>query len=118
MRQMATPINWRSHGPRTGDLQPPCCPRIHCGPVKEEVLRQLIDVTVQALARSNQQPWLFSVVRDKALLARISTEAKAHMLKTSMAAASHHFQSSRAIRRLKGSCLSDPLLNGTLFASG
>src|SRR3954468_7412184 len=42
----------------------------------------------------NQQPWLFTVIRDKALLTRISQEAKAHMLRTSAAAlASHHFQS-------------------------
>jgi len=61
-------------------------------PVKEEVVRQLIDAAIQAPSAVNQQPWLFSVVRDKALLAHISTEAKAHMLKTSMAAASHHFQ--------------------------
>ncbi|THD70465.1 MAG: nitroreductase [Bradyrhizobium sp.] len=61
-------------------------------PVKEEVLRQLIDAAIQAPSAVNQQPWLFTVVRDKALLARFSTEAKAYMLKTSMAAASHHFQ--------------------------
>ncbi|MGB9116027.1 nitroreductase [Bradyrhizobium sp.] len=62
-------------------------------PVDEKVLRQLIDAAIQAPSAVNQQAWLFSVVRDKALLARISTEAKAHMLKTSIAAASHHFQS-------------------------
>jgi len=62
--------------------------------VDEEVLRQLIDAAVQAPSAVNQQPWLFTVVRDKALLARISREAKAHMLRTSAAAlASHHFQS-------------------------
>ncbi len=63
-------------------------------PVNEEVLRQLIDAAIQAPSAVNQQPWLFTVVRDKELLARISREAKAHMLKTSAAAlASHHFQS-------------------------
>jgi nitroreductase len=62
-------------------------------PVKEEILRQLIDAAIQAPSAVNRQPWLFSVVQDRALLARISTEAKAHMLKTSTAAASHHFQS-------------------------
>ena len=61
-------------------------------PMKDEVLRQLIDAAIQAPSAVNHQPWLFSVVRDRSLLARISTEAKAHMLKTSMAAASHHFQ--------------------------
>jgi nitroreductase len=62
--------------------------------VTEEVLRQLIDAAIQAPSAVNQQPWLFTVVRDKALLDRISREAKAHMLKTSAAAlASHHFQS-------------------------
>jgi nitroreductase len=63
-------------------------------PVDEDVLRQLIDAAIQAPSAVNHQPWLFTVVRDKALLARISREAKAHMLKTSVAAlASHHFQS-------------------------
>jgi nitroreductase len=62
--------------------------------VDEEVLRQLVDAATQAPSAVNQQPWLFTVVQDKALLARISREAKAHMLTTSMAAlASHHFQS-------------------------
>ncbi len=62
-------------------------------PVDEAVLRQLVDAAIQAPSAVNQQPWLFSVVQDRNLLARISTEAKAHMLRTSMAAASHHFQS-------------------------
>ena len=61
-------------------------------PVDENVLRQLFDAAIQAPSAVNQQPWLFSVVRDKALLARISTEAKAHMLRTPIAAASQHFQ--------------------------
>ena len=52
-------------------------------PVKEEVLRQLINAAIQAPSAVNQQPWLFSVLRDKALVARISTEAKTHMLRTS-----------------------------------
>lgn len=61
-------------------------------PVDEAVLQQLIEAAIQAPSAANQQPWLFSVVQDRSLLAHISTEAKAHMLKTSMAAASHHFQ--------------------------
>lgn len=61
-------------------------------PVDEELLRQLIDAAIQAPSAVNQQPWLFTVVRNKELLARISSEAKSHMLKTSPAAlASHHF---------------------------
>ena len=63
-------------------------------PVHEQVLRQLIDAAIQAPSAVNQQPWLFTIVQDKPLLARISREAKAHMLRTSAAAlASHHFQS-------------------------
>lgn len=62
-------------------------------PVDKAVLRQLIDAAIQAPSAVNQQPWLFSVVQDKSLLAHISTEAKAYMRKTSVAAASHHFQS-------------------------
>src|ERR1022692_3693017 len=61
-------------------------------PVDDETLRQLIDAAVQAPSAVNQQPWSFCVIRDKALLARISSEAKAHMLRTSPAALSHHFQ--------------------------
>ena len=34
-------------------------------PVKDEVLRQLIDAAIQAPSAVNHQPWLFSVVRDK-----------------------------------------------------
>lgn len=62
-------------------------------PVEEGLLRQLIDAAIQAPSAVNQQPWLFTVVRNKELLAHISNEAKAHLLKTSPAAlASHHFQ--------------------------
>jgi nitroreductase len=62
-------------------------------PVNEKLLRQLIDAAIQAPSAVNQQPWSFSVVRDKELLARISSEAKAHMLKTSpVGLASPHFQ--------------------------
>ena len=61
-------------------------------PVEEAALRGLIDAAVQAPSAVDQQPWLFTVVRDRKLLARISNEAKAHMLRTSQAAlASHHF---------------------------
>jgi nitroreductase len=60
-------------------------------PVEEAALRGLIDAEVQAPSAVNQQPWLFTVVRDREVLARISNEAKAHMLRTSQAAlASHH----------------------------
>ena len=61
-------------------------------PVDEKTLRELIDAAIQAPSAVNQQPWSFCVVRDQALLALISNEAKAHMLRTSPAAASHHFQ--------------------------
>lgn len=60
--------------------------------VDDVTLRQLIDAAIQAPSAVNRQPWSFCIVRDKALLARISNEAKAHMLKTSPVAASHHFQ--------------------------
>jgi nitroreductase len=62
-------------------------------PVDEKVIRQLIDAAIQAPSAVNQQPWLFTVVRDRTLLTSISGEAKAHMLRTSPAAlALHHFQ--------------------------
>jgi nitroreductase len=61
--------------------------------VDATVLRRLIDTAVQAPSAVNEQPWYFCIVRDKALLVRISNAAKAHMLRTSPAALlSHHFQ--------------------------
>jgi nitroreductase len=61
-------------------------------PVDSKTLRQLIDAAVQAPSAVNQQPWSFFVVQQQALLARISSEAKAHMLRTSPAGlVSHHF---------------------------
>jgi nitroreductase len=60
-------------------------------PVDEKTLRELIDAAIQAPSAVNQQPWSFCVVRDQALLARISSEAKAHMLRTSPAALLPHF---------------------------
>jgi nitroreductase len=62
-------------------------------PVQQPLLRQLIDAAVQAPSAVNQQPWRFTVVRDRQLLKRISDESKAYMLRTSpVALASHHFQ--------------------------
>jgi nitroreductase len=51
-------------------------------PVSDDTVRALIDAAIQAPSAVNEQPWHFSVVRDKALLARISREAKAHVLRT------------------------------------
>src|ERR1019366_861562 len=62
-------------------------------PVEEAQLRAMIDAAVQAPSAMNQQPWSFCVVRDQALLMRISNEAKTHMLRTSPAGlVSHHFE--------------------------
>lgn len=61
--------------------------------VGEAQLRALIDAAVQAPSAMNQQPWSFCVVRDQALLTRISNEAKALMLRSSPAGlVSHHFE--------------------------
>ena len=61
-------------------------------PVDEKTLRDLIDAAVQAPSAVNQQPWSFCVVRNKAVLAKISGEAKAHMVRSSpVGLVSHHF---------------------------
>ncbi|EKS29741.1 nitroreductase [Afipia felis] len=61
-------------------------------PVSEIILSELVDAAIQAPSAVNQQPWLFTIVSNKELLARISTEAKSHMLRASPTAlASHHF---------------------------
>ena len=51
-------------------------------PVSREVLTQLIDAAIQAPSAVNEQPWSFTVVRDRNVLARISREAKAHLLRS------------------------------------
>lgn len=61
-------------------------------PVSESVLRELIDAAIQAPSATNEQPWLFSVVRDKAALTRISRDGKAATIAMLMAKdpASHY----------------------------
>ncbi len=62
-------------------------------PVNEEMLRRPIDAAIQAPSAVNEQPWSFSVVRNKSLLARISNEAKAHLLRTPpVGVPTHHIQ--------------------------
>ncbi|UZE08979.1 nitroreductase family protein [Pseudomonas corrugata] len=62
-------------------------------PVDEKLIYRLIEAAVQAPSAMNQQPWTFTVIRDQALLERVSREAKAWMLAT-MPAGNHssHFQ--------------------------
>ena len=62
-------------------------------PVDEATIRKLVGAAVQAPSAVNTQAWSFVVVRDSALLDRISAQAKAHMLSTTPAGLlSHHFQ--------------------------
>ncbi|HIU63613.1 MAG TPA: nitroreductase family protein [Candidatus Avacidaminococcus intestinavium] len=48
--------------------------------VSTELLKQLIDAAIQAPSAMNKQPWAFGVIQDKALLQRLSDEAKEHLL--------------------------------------
>jgi nitroreductase len=50
--------------------------------VDPQTISSLIDAAVHAPNAVNQQPWTFTVVRDQAVLARISDDAKRHMLST------------------------------------
>jgi nitroreductase len=61
-------------------------------PVDSDVIRALIDAAVHAPNAVNQQPWTFTVVRDQAVLARISDGAKRHMLATMPAKHSDYFR--------------------------
>ncbi len=45
--------------------------------VDEPTIRRLIDAAIQAPSAVNQQPWVFTVVRDQPLLDRISEKSKA-----------------------------------------
>jgi nitroreductase len=61
-------------------------------PVSDAALRALIDAAIQAPSAINQQPWCFVVVREQALLAQISDQAKSHLLKASLGAPAHPFR--------------------------
>lgn len=50
-------------------------------PVERATVLRLIDAAVQAPSAVNEQPWSFTVVQDRALLAQISNESKAHILR-------------------------------------
>jgi len=61
--------------------------------IEEPTIRRLIAAALQAPNAVNDQPWTFTVVRDRSLLDRISREAKAHMLATMHAAHADRFRS-------------------------
>jgi nitroreductase len=62
-------------------------------PVDQTTILALIDAAIQAPSAVNHQEWSFCVVRDRALLAKISREAKAHMLRTTpVGLMSQHFE--------------------------
>ena len=62
-------------------------------PVEQSTLRWLVEEAIQAPSAVNEQPWSFCIVRDKAVLAEISNQAKAHLLTTPPTGLpSHHFQ--------------------------
>jgi len=50
-------------------------------PVAKRTLDDLVDAAIQAPSAINAQPWHFTIIRDLALLDRISTKAKAHLRK-------------------------------------
>lgn len=61
-------------------------------PVSDALLRDLIEAAIQAPSAINQQPWCFVVVKNPRLLAHISEQAKAHLLKASLGAPAHPFR--------------------------
>jgi len=62
--------------------------------VDEPTIRRLIDAAVHAPNAVNQQPWMFTVIRDQSLLDRVSRDAKSHMLANMPAGPqSDHFRS-------------------------
>lgn len=54
-------------------------------PVAQGAVEQLIAAAVQAPSAMNEQPWTFTVVRDPALLDRLSQATKQHLLATVIA---------------------------------
>ena len=54
------------------------CVNLQSSRIDNTTIYELINAAIQAPSAVNQQAWSFTVVRDKALLARISREAKVH----------------------------------------
>jgi nitroreductase len=65
-------------------------------PLSQETITRLIEAAIHAPSAINQQPWSFSVVRDRPLLDRISHDAKAHMLNVRPAVLPAHLYESLA----------------------
>jgi nitroreductase len=61
-------------------------------PVSDATLRELIDAAIQAPSAINQQPWSFVVVKNQRVLAHVSDQAKAHLLRASLGAPAHPFR--------------------------
>lgn len=60
-------------------------------PVDEKLLRRLIDASIQAPSAINEQPWLFTVIRERQMLQRIASESKDYLLsKPIQGSASRH----------------------------
>lgn len=59
-------------------------------PVPEPMIETLIAAAIQAPSAVNEQPWHFTIIRNQDLLERISTAAKAHMLKVMQSSSFPH----------------------------
>jgi nitroreductase len=60
--------------------------------IDAQAIQPLINAAVHAPNAVNQQPWAFTVVRDRSVLARVSDNAKRHMLATMPARYSDYFR--------------------------
>ena len=49
-------------------------------PLSREALESLVDAAIQAPSAMNEQPWHFTIIRNRTLLDLISRESKSHML--------------------------------------
>jgi len=61
--------------------------------VDRSTLLRLMDAAIQAPSAVNEQPWFFTVVEDRSVLARISAASKTHILRNPpKEIASHHLE--------------------------
>ena len=58
--------------------------------VEEQTIRDLIGAAIMAPSAVNEQPWTFTVVRDRSVLDRFSSQAKALMLASPDFSRDHH----------------------------
>ena len=79
--------------------------------VEQSTIRGLLDAAVQAPTAMHEQPWVFAVVQDAAVLRRLSDRAKAMWMKEAVAPRDRHLTEESNLHGAFLTRLEDPAFN-------